>query len=326
MLGSIRKYFSRLLNDVDRRVHTKRGRSILLYLLCFLAALIMWFVVSLDEVTERDYEVPVRLVNVPDSVVVIGDVPRTVNVLLKGKGTQFLRYHVGALPVMELDFRQYNTGGNRISLSRSKLDSRLRDIFGQNVSVLAVNPDSISIGYATGSGFRIPLHINSKVSASPRSEISGPVTASVSEVSAYTIGNVMPDIDYAETEMLVIKDVADTTVCEVRIKPVPGVRFKPDRVNLTVPAELLVSKTRRIPVTCVNVPEGEKLVTYPTAVDVNYLVPMRLSNSDMLIKATVDYLTISNRSRNAGINVEAPSAECRIISVSSDSVEYVIER
>lgn len=314
------------VKSVDRKLHTRRGRNVVLYLMCFIVAFIFWAIMTLDETTERDLDLEVELVNVPDSVVVIGNVPSDVNVVLKGKGTQFLKYTFVDLPKFTVDFRQFNEDG-AIVLSRTKMDSRLRDIFGQSITILVVHPDSMRIAYSSGKGYKVPLRIVSDVTASTRSVISGPPTADVDSVMVYTVDGMRPDVDFIETEPVMRRDINDTTVCEVSVKQIPGMRVKPEKVSVTVPAELLVSKKKTVAVKAVNVPDGARLITYPASVEISYLVPMRLSASmDMPVKVTVDYRALNSGSRNAKIEVEPMPGGYKVVSVSQDSVEYVIER
>ena len=314
------------VNVIDRKLHTRKGKNALLYMMCFLVAFMFWVFISLDETTERDYEVPVKLVNVPDSVVLVGNVPQSVNVTVKGKGTQFVRYTFTGVPVMTIDFRQYNTGGKKVWLSRAKVDSRLREVFGQGVSILAVNPDSIKVSYATGSGYRLPLHVIADVSSDSRSIISGPIEAAIDSVSVYTVSGRRPDVSYVETEGLVRKDLADTLVCDVAVKQLPGMHIKPEKVEVKVPVELLVSKKRNVPVKVVNLPVGLHMITYPAAVEISYLVPMRLGSQEAPISAVIDYNTLRPGSRNAKVDIRTALSGYKIVSVSQDSVEYVIER
>ena len=286
------------VNVIDRKLHTRKGKNALLYMMCFLVAFMFWVFISLDETTERDYEVPVKLVNVPDSVVLVGNVPQSVNVTVKGKGTQFVRYTF--------------TG--------------VREVFGQGVSILAVNPDSIKVSYATGSGYRLPLHVIADVSSDSRSIISGPIEAAIDSVSVYTVSGRRPDVSYVETEVLVRKDLADTLVCDVAVKQLPGMHIKPEKVEVKVPVELLVSKKRNVPVKVVNLPVGLHMITYPAAVEISYLVPMRLGSQEAPISAVIDYNTLRPGSRNAKVDIRTALSGYKIVSVSQDSVEYVIER
>ena len=322
---SRRNFLGLIMTKIGRKSRTKRGRNVILFIMCFIAASVFWFIIKLDDRVERDFNLPVQLVNVPDSVVVVDEVPNFLNVVLKGKGTQFIRYTVSDLPTFTIDFRQFNRRGGVI-LSRSKIESRLRDIFGQNVSVLVVNPDSIRVNYSTGHGFKLPLRISHKVTTSSGNVISGLLTSSVDSVAVYTIDGKRPGFDFVETEPVEYMNLSDTTHCQIAVKQLPGMRILPENVNVTIPVEPLVSKKRTVHLTTENVPIGSKLIFYPASVEVSYLVPMRLSNSDLHIKAIVDYSSLSNNSRNAKVEISDMPAEYRLVSLSQDSVEYVIER
>lgn len=326
MKKSPSKYVLQSVNAFKRGLKTRRGRSFVLYLLCLGIALMFWVIITLDETTEGDYEVPVELVNVPDSVVLISDIPQSINVVIKGKGTQFLRYYLLPVPSMKIDFRQYTAEGSCIKLSQSKIDSKLREIFGQGVSIISVHPDSISLRYTSGSGYKLPLRINATVSASSQSIISGPVSSAIDSVRVYTINGEAPDFDIVETEELRCKDVSDSMICEVNIKKVPGTRIIPESVKVTIPAELLVSKKYSLPVKAINIPENARLITYPSTIEVSYLVPMSLSNQEIPARAIIDYNSLNSSSRYAAVNIEAMPGGYKIVSVSQDSVEYVIEK
>lgn len=311
--------------NIDRRLHTRGGRNFVLYILCLIVAFTFWCFSALDEISERDYDIQVRLVNVPDSVVVVGRLPSTVNVVMKGKGTQFFRYHFTDLPSFEIDFRQYSSSNGKIFLSRANIDTRLRDIFGQNINLIAVSPDSISLGFTTGPGFRLPVKIDSKVTASTHSVLSGMPTSIPDSVTVYTLGNRKPSIKFVETTQLVRDGLSDTLKCKVEIRQPQGMRVVPDEVEVTVPVELLVSKRRAVTISGVNVPPGAHLVVYPAAVDISYLVPMRLSSHELPVKAYVDCRKLRSDSHRAKVEIADVPGEYSVVAVSQDSVEYVLE-
>ncbi|MCM1292120.1 MAG: hypothetical protein NC111_00155 [Bacteroides sp.] len=326
MNGSPQRCIRNSVDHIRQKFRTRRGHNVIVYLICLAAAFLFWVIMTLDETTERDYHVSVELVNVPDSVVLVGDVPSSVNVVVKGKGTQFLRYSIMSVPTLKIDFRQYATADNYLRLSRAKLDVRIRELFGQGVSVVSVVPDSIRVGFTTGKGYKVPLKVNANVSASGHSTISGPVTAAFDSVTIYTLDNNPPDLDMVETEELRVNNLSDTTVVNVALKRQSGMRMIPDHVNVTVPVEMLVSKKCSLPIKVVNLPENTHLITYPSAIEVSYLTPMRLSNTPIEAQAVIDYNSISPSSRYAAVSVQAPAGGFKIVSVSQDSVEYVVER
>lgn len=307
-------------------MHTRRGRSVLAYLLCCAVAFVFWLFVALDDVTERDYELRVELENVPDSVVVLGNLPPSVNVVMKGKGTQFLKYYFSKVPPMKLDFRQYATAStSSLSISRAKLDSRIREMFGQSVNIIVVSPDSLHINYTTGPGIKVPLRVIANVTTTPECVMSGPAVADVDSVTIYTLKKGRLKQKYAETMAITFDNISDTIVTEVEVQQLPDMKILPERVNVTVPVELLVAKTVSLPVQTVNVPDGERVLTYPAKVSVHYLVPMRMSGMAFSAKALVDFRTIRHNALRADVELTDLPEDIKLVSVSPDSVEYVIE-
>ena len=308
-------------------MHTRRGRNLLSYMLCFLVAFAFWLFIAMDDVTERCYELKVELDNVPDSVVVLENVPSSINVVMKGRGTQFLKYYFSRVPEMHLDFRQYaSPSRNLINISRTKLDSRIREMFGQNVNIIVVSPDSINLHYTTGKGIRVPLRVLANISTSPECVLAGPAVADVDSVTVY-LGHDAPRLKqkYAETETLTLDDVSDTTVVEVAVLQRPNIRIIPEKVKVTVPVEMLVARTATVPVTVTNVPEGERVLTYPATVSVQYLVPTRMSTMDFRAKALVDFKKIRRGATRAHVSLSDIPEGLKVVSLSHDSVEYVIE-
>lgn len=329
MMSTHRRHIvSNLAHNINRKMHTRRGRSVLSYLLCCVVAFVFWLFVALDDVTERDYELKLELVNVPDSVVVLNDLPPSINVVMKGRGTQFLKYYFTKVPAMRLDFRQYVVPSTHsINISRAKIDSRIREMFGQNVNIIVVRPDSLHLSYTTGRGIKLPLRVVSNVTTTPECVLAGPAVADVDSVTVY-MGNDAPRFreKFIETEQIALNDVSDTTEVEVTVKQLPNMRILPEKVRVKVPVEMLVAKTVSLPVTVTDVPQGERVLTYPASVSVQYLVPMRMSAVPFAVKATVDFKKIGPGARRVAVDLSDVPEGFKIVSLSHDSVEYVVEK
>ncbi len=176
-----------LVEKLHKALHSSKGKDMLLYLMCVCVAFVFWVLLSLDSEVQRDYEVPVELTDVPDSVIVIGNIPSHMGVSVQGKGTQLLRYMWGRLPELKIKFSDNITEKNVFSLSKVKIDSRLRDYFGQGVQIMSVRPDSVRVTYTTAPGVSLPIIINADVHPSLQSIINGPITANVDSVKVYGI-------------------------------------------------------------------------------------------------------------------------------------------
>lgn len=310
-----------------KAVRSSKGKSVLTYLLFVCVAFIFWVVLSLDTQVQRDFDVPVIIEDIPDSVTIISEVPQKISAVVEAKGSQLLRYMWGSMPPLKLKFTDYaNTDNHNFFVPKSKVDSRLRDYFGQSVELMAARPDSLSLSFTTTPGVRLAVHVNSDITPEFQYIISGPVKADVDSVTAYAVGGVPRSLTVADTEWIVRTDLKDTCVYEVRIKPIPGVRFIPDKLNITVPVEPLISKRRTVPVEVVNLPEGIGLITFPSSVDVTYLVPMSDYNDDYPVKAYADYNSLDLHKNKIKLTPSLMPELYRNVALHPDSVEYIIEK
>lgn len=310
-----------------KAVRSSKGRSVLTYLLFVCVAFVFWVVLSLDSQVQRDFDVPLVIENVPDSVTIISEVPQKISTVVEAKGSQLLRFLWGSIPTLKLKFPDYaNSDTHTFFVSKGKIDSRLKEYFGQSVELIAACPDSLSLSFTTSPGVRLAVHVNSDFTPEFQYIISGPVKADRDSVTAYAVDGVPRSLTVAETEWVVRTDLKDTCMFEVRLKPIPGVRFIPEKLNITVPVEPLISKRRTVPVEVVNLPEGMGLITFPSSVDVTYLVPMSDYNDDYPVKAYADYNSLDLRKNKIKLTPSLMPELYRNVTLHPDSVEYILEK
>lgn len=318
---------SKIRAAYTKAVRSSKGKSVLAYLLCVCVAFVFWVVMSLDTQVQRDFDVPLLIENVPDSVTIISDVPPKISAIVEGKGSQLIRFLWGNVPALKIKFPDYcNSDNNTFFVPKGKIESRLRDYFGQSVELVTARPDSLSLVYTSSPGVKLAVHVNSDFTPEFQYTLSGPVKADVDSVVAYAVGGVPRGLTVADTEWVVRTELKDTSVFEVRIKPIPGVRFIPDKINISVPVEPLISKRRTVPVEVVNLPEGIGLITFPSSVDVTYLVPMSDYNDDYPVMAYADYNSLDLSKNKLKLTPSLMPELYRNVVLSPDSVEYILEK
>lgn len=150
MKRSFASYLKGWFSSVRKAFRTQAGRNIAIYAVCLVVAFLFWVMMTLDEPAKREYDVKYKLTNVPDSVVVCDEMSPSVSVVVKGKGLNFVRNDILGVPVMEIDFRQYSNKNGYITVSRAKLDRKLRELFGSGVTILTINPDTLRLSYTIG--------------------------------------------------------------------------------------------------------------------------------------------------------------------------------
>ena len=315
-----------LLRRAGEAIRSPRGRDVLMFMLFLFISAVLWGVLALNEEEQYDLRMPVRITHVPDSVTLLSKGPDALTVNLRARGTQLLKMSLGDTPGVNIDFRVYRSG-EYMHLSNAELKALARNASGgSQVSVLY--PDSISIPFTTHPGFKLPVRANVQATPGPRASLSGRPRVAPDSVKLYALGGHLPSgVDYINTEALSLEAVEGQQTRRLRLLPPPGTRAIPDSVDVTIEAEPLIMKRRRVVIEPVNVPANIKLITFPAQIEVMYMVPMSAyTNSDPHFRVIDDYRRISRKRSKIRLRLTDVPQNLQNVQLSADSAEYIIEQ
>ncbi len=315
-----------LLRRAGEAIRSPRGRDVLMFMLFLFISAVLWGVLALNEEEQYDLRMPVRITHVPDSVTLLSKGPDALTVNLRARGTQLLKMSLGDTPGVNIDFRVYRSG-EYMHLSNAELKALARNASGgSQVSVLY--PDSISIPFTTHPGFKLPVRANVQATPGPRASLSGRPRVAPDSVKLYALGGHLPSgVDYINTEALSLEAVEGQQTRRLRLLPPPGTRAIPDSVDVTIEAEPLIMKRRRVVIEPVNVPANIKLITFPAQIEVMYMVPMSAyTNSDPHFRVIADYKRISRKRSKIRLRLTDVPQNLQNVQLSADSAEYIIEQ
>lgn len=314
----------RLIARIGAALRSNRGKDVLLYLLFVAVAFVFWVFLALDTERQRDFDVPFELTDVPDSVTLISPPADQLFVSVKGKDSQLLRFMLGNPAPVKFKWDEYSAD-NLTLVTHNRLDTRLRDYFGPNLQIVSFRPDSISTAYTTQPGVRVKLNVQADIRPNIQYILSGAVRADVDSVTLYSDRDIPHSLRAVSTEPLVKSGLKDSMRYEVKVKPIAGIRIIPDRVVVTVPIEPLIARKRVIRIEAVNLPEGVSMVTFPSEVEVSYLVPMSSYNSDFPLKAYVDYKDTFLPGSKVPVSLSVIPSVYHNVSQSVNTVDYILE-
>ena len=315
-----------LLRRAGEAIRSPRGRDVLMFMLFLFISAVLWGVLALNEEEQYDLRMPVRITHVPDSVTLLSKGPDALTINLRARGTQLLKMSLGDTPGVNIDFRVYRSG-EYMHLSNAELKALARNASGgSQVSVLY--PDSISIPFTTHPGFKLPVRANVQATPGPRASLSGRPRVAPDSVKLYALGGHLPSgVDYINTEALSLEAVEGQQTRRLRLLPPPGTRAIPDSVDVTIEAEPLIMKRRRVVIEPVNVPANIKLITFPAQIEVMYMVPMSAyTNSDPHFRVIADYRRISRKRSKIRLRLTDVPQNLQNVQLSADSAEYIIEQ
>ncbi len=316
-----------LIESLRLTLMTSRGHDVWLFLSCLFVAYLFWWMLTLNNEVQEDYEVPVEIDNIPDGITVLSDVPESVKVSVRDKASALIRFNWMGVPKMKIDWRDYQKG-DRFIFGNVEMNSRLRSYFGSGSRIVTIKPDSLRVVFTTIPGRRVPVVIDADVRPALGYVVNGEYELNVDSVTLYSKTDLPHGLLAVQTMPIVKAELDDTTHIQVRIKSIDGVRIEPDRVDVTIPVEPLISRKQIVPITVQNLPSDVGLITFPSKVEVSYLVPMSMYNVEQSpLNAYVDYNKVLEV-RNGKVNVSMSLMPdvYQNVDISPDSVEFIIEK
>ena len=296
-----------------------------MFLVFVVIATIFWFITALNESVSQSYEVQFSIRNIPDSVTFITDPPADFHVSLRDKGTNILRSGVFKNPVIDVNFEDYARNGV-FRISASDLNAEIKADIGSNASISGISIDSLRLYYTDQPGRRVPIVVQSDLTAASGYVISGSPTPVKGSVLAYSIRDEADTLRRVYTKKVVKKDLSQSIVVTVPIIAPANVKLIPSEIEVRINVEPLVRKETYIRVDVDNLPAGEGLLLFPNSVPVSFYVPMSRFNDDSFpLRVYVDYQD-TYKTPGSRIPLYLVDSSGSIINptLSTDSVEYTL--
>lgn len=307
-------------------ISTRQGKNLLTFAIFVLISALFWFLMTLNDNVERDYKVHVIITDIPEDINFVISPPEYINVNVRGKGSDMVRYDLLGAPDLRIKFdRLEEITSNSAKLSASETRSLIRKMFSSDAISMTITPDSIKVSYTTAPGVRVPVKAVCDVSASVNHIVFGTPVITPDSVTLYSVRPIPDNIKYLTTVDIQASNLSDSLHVDAALNIPEGMRVDPDEVSVIVPVEPLVSRKRSIPVEPVGVPAGYRLSTFPATVSVTVMVPMSLySSDDTPIKAYADY---EKRAGNTvPLKLSILPEYYRNATLDTKRVEFILER
>lgn len=231
-----------------------------------------WLVMTLNETYETDVEIPVRLVNVPENVVVTSDETDTIKATLRDKGYMIASYLYGTgIKTLKIGFKNYAKSTGTVTISASELQGLLSSQLTSTTKVIGFKPSKVVFYYNYGQSKKVPVRWSGRVIPEHLYFISN-VNYTPDSISVYASKEKLDSIHYVQTEDLNYVGFRDTLSIKCNLKKMRGVKFIPDNIGVTFYTDVLTEESiNDVPIVCINMPEGKTLRTFPSKVSVSFV-------------------------------------------------------
>lgn len=307
---------------------SSRFHSVLVFLIFVVIAAVFWLVLALNDNLQNSYTVRIQIVNKPDSVTFITDVPADLHASVRDRGTALLRTAVLKRPVITVNFKDYAADG-KFQLSKADINAQLKAAFGATATILSSSLDSVSVQYTTNKGKRVPVIVVADCTPTTGEVLSGAPKAEPSYAVVYGPRTILDTLTRVFTEPVVKRDVSENKVYDVALHPIKGARIVPANVKVSVNVEALVSQSAVVAVKAVGVPEDETILLFPQQVGVDYYLPLSEVGvaTSKSFRAEVEYNeAVASRSGKVKVHLSGGPGRVYNARLVTDSVEYTIVR
>ena len=257
---------------------SKANKEFLIFLLFFVISSVFWLLKTLDEEYEQEFNIPVRMVNMPENAVFTTDVPSSVKVTLKDKGIVLLRYMYAThfQPVV-INYKDYAPDNMDISISGVDLRRKIMSVIASSTRITSLRPDGLNISYIIGEGKRVPVNFMGDVRVSSPYFLSH-VKCWPDSVMVYASPERLAQITSVDTKKQTYSNFKDTAFCTVPLAHMDGVKLVPSQVKVGLFPDMYTEKTVEVPIVGVNFPADKLLKTFPSKVDVTFQVGLNNTN------------------------------------------------
>lgn len=305
------------------------NREFLIFLFFLVLSSVYWLMSVLNDTMEREITLSVQLVGVPKNVIIIGDSAINVRVTVKDKGYAIATYIYGdKLKPISVPFSVYARSSDELSITNTELQKMVRDQLYGSSRVIAVKPDHLKIPFNMGMRKLVPVKLLGKIDTSDNFYLAR-VEFQPESVYVYASKKQLENIVNVYTIRQNLENVSDTITRTVALKRINGVKIVPTEVKMTMFTDIMTEAVTNVNITSINVPPNYVLRTFPSQVQVRYIIGAsqfkKINENDFSVVA--DYMsTNEGTTEKCPIRIVKSPKEARNPMLSVSEVDYLIEQ
>ena len=290
-LSRLQKRLNRMMKDF---LFSERSREFFLFLFFFFVAGGFWLLQTLNGEFEDDLQVPLRLKGVPNDVVITSELPQSLQLRIKDRGTVLLNYKVGKdfLP-LSIDFDKVKGSDHHVRLPFSQLEKQLLSQLNASTRLLSVKPDTLDFYYTRAKSKRVPVRMKGKITPAQTYFLADTLFRPDS-VEVFAPAAMLDTIDAAYTAYTEWSNVADTVKRTFDLHTQQGVKFIPQQVEVQLFTDVYTEAAIEVPLEGVDFPRDKALRAFPSKVKVHFQVGKNryksLRASEFQLKVSYDEL------------------------------------
>ncbi len=329
---NIKSIYLRVLRKIRNFFTSGQSKQFFIFLFFFFMASGFWLLRTLYEDYETIINIPVRLKNIPNDVVLTVEPVNSLKIKVKDKGTALLNYKVGKnfYPI-SVDFTSFaaNNISNSVRIPSTEFQQSILNQLSASSKLLSISPDTLSYVYSHGERKKVPITLQGNIKSNPQYYITDTLLTPDSAL-VYAPKDILDTITAAYSEVLDITNIKDTLNYKISLLNVQGAKFIPDQTEASFLVDLYTEKTVVIPLMGVGFPEDKILRTFPAKVDVTFQLGLKqfqsINETDFSIAVPYGELLELGRNEKYGLKLSVIPDGVQNVRISPDRIDFLIEK
>lgn len=255
------------------------SKDVLSFLAFLLLSATFWFVNALNKDRELTISIPLEYTDVPKNLMFERELPTEVAVKVKDLGVNLWTYMRKKPEPVHVKFEEGNSEKGSFNISNLQLLSLASERLLPSTSILLINPENINTTYVRLYSRKLPVRLNSEISLESQYMFCKPIEVIPEEVEVYGPRIILNKLTELHTEKLEIKNLKDTIIRFISIKPIKSVQYSVDKIKVKACAEMFTEKTVSLPVQIINNPDNISIISFPAEVKVIFNISVQNFNS-----------------------------------------------
>ena len=215
-------------------VFSNTNRDFLVFLFFLSLSFIFWLSLTLNDTYEREFSIPVSVVDIPKNAVLTSDEVDTVKMTIRDKGIILVAYQYGDyLNRLRIPFKNYTRNNGTGHIPASELQKLVYQQLVSSSKIVSTKPEKLEFFYNYGTHKKVPVRWSGRVIPEELYFISR-VDYQPDSVTVYASDEKLDSINMVYTEPLNYANFRDTL-------PIQGINLPEGKVLRTFPAKVNVS-------------------------------------------------------------------------------------
>jgi len=309
-------------------------KQMLLYLAFLLLSSLMWFFNKLGDETNDTLLYPVSFINMPVQKVVVNGLPDNFDLTVQGRGWDILRYKMGKSPepivinLSRLNHILSKESTIDFSLATSALSEEIKSQLPANITLNAIQPDTIHFVLSNYSEKRVPVKPSLDLTFEHQCMIDNKITISPAEIIVNGPDIILDTLTAVYTKKLSARKVNGSIHKSLEIEQIDGIALRTNKVDVEVPVSKYTEESLTIPITITNETENVRLKIMPANVEIKFWVPMEdyshINKTDFKVEINAE-----NAEKQIGmqlpLTLSAQPSSVRNVRIEPEIVNFVME-